>query len=68
MASAVSQQADGCFVVKASEKDCGTAANPPAANATFDVFCNRKIPEKVPIMETPIGKVQIGAGGAAAAQ
>ena len=51
MASAVSQQAGGCFVVKASEKDCGTAANPPAPNATFDVFCNRKIPEKVLIMQ-----------------
>ena len=52
MASAVSQQAGGCFVVKASEKDCGTAANPPAPNATFDVFCNRKIPEKALIMDT----------------
>ena len=51
MASAVAQQAGGCFVVKASEKDCGTAANPPAPNATFDVFCNRKIPEKALIME-----------------
>ena len=51
MASAVSQQANGCFVVKASEGACGTAANPPAATATFDVFCNRKIPEKVLIME-----------------
>ena len=51
MASAVSQQARGCFVVKASEGSCGTAANPPAAKATFDVFCNRKIPEKVLIMQ-----------------
>ena len=52
MASAVAQQAGGCFVVKASEKDCGTAANPPAPNATFDVFCNRKVPEKVLIIGT----------------
>ena len=51
MASAVAQQAGGCFVVKASEKDCGTAANPPAPNATFDVFCNREVPEKVLNME-----------------
>ena len=52
MASAVSQQAGGCLVVKASEGACGTAANPPAANATFDVFCNRKLPEKVLFMES----------------
>ena len=58
MASAVSQQADGCFVVKASEKDCGTAANPPAATATFDVFCNRKVPEKVLIMASETGAAE----------
>ena len=60
MASAVSQQAGGCFVVKASEGSCGTAANPPAPDAAFDVFCNRKVPEKVPIFE--------GAGAEDAAQ
>ena len=27
------------------------ALNPPAPNATFDVFCNRKIPGNVPIFE-----------------
>ena len=58
MASAVAQQAGGCFVVKASEKDCGTAANPPAPNATFDVFCNRKIPEKALIMAAETGAAE----------
>ena len=51
MASAVSQQADGCFVLKASEPSCGTASEPPPPDAAFDVFCNRKIPEKVRFME-----------------
>ena len=51
MASAVSQQADGCFVLKASEPSCGTASEPPPPDAAFDVFCNRKIPEKALIME-----------------
>ena len=49
MASAVSQQAGGCFVVKAGEKSCGTEAEPPPPGATLAVFCNRKLAERVPI-------------------
>ena len=39
-ASAVSQQANGSYVSKASEDVCGCTTAPPVLNATFDVFCN----------------------------
>ena len=51
--SAVSPRAGGCLVAKASESSCGTAANPLAPDATFDAFCNAKLPEKVPFMAAP---------------
>ena len=68
MASAVSQQAGGCFVVKASEKSCGTAAKPPPAGATFDVFCNRKVPDKVQVVVQTDEGTGGGGGGPPAAQ
>mmetsp|Transcript_14560 Transcript_14560/g.33721 ORF Transcript_14560/g.33721 Transcript_14560/m.33721 type:complete len:328 (-) Transcript_14560:115-1098(-) len=48
-ASAVSQQAGGCYVVKASEDACGCTTTPPVPGAKFDVFCNEKLPRKVAV-------------------
>ena len=43
MASAVSQQAGGCFVVKAGEKSCGTEAAAEGASTTSTATDSRRL-------------------------
>ena len=52
-ASAVAQQAGGCFVVKVSEDSCGCQNTPPRPDAELCVFDCRKMAEKVPVNGQP---------------
>ena len=47
-ASAIAQQAGGCFVVKVSEDDCGCAAT-PIRGAKMLVFDKTKIGKPLPV-------------------
>ena len=47
-ASAIAQQAGGCFVIKVSEDACG-CADRPIPGAMMDVFDRRKMAKKVPV-------------------
>ena len=47
-ASAIAQQAGGCFVIKVSEDSCGSSAL-QIPNATMDIFDQCKMAKKVPV-------------------
>ena len=47
-ASAIAQQAGGCFVIKVSEDACG-CADRPIRGAMMDVFDRRKMAKSVPV-------------------
>lgn len=51
--SAVSQQADGCVALKASEDVCGHSGRPPPSGATIDLFFAAKEPLRQIRVGTP---------------